>query len=444
MKRNFYEQCETRDIYKSMSFIENDQINLILREAADLAGPGIIPERGIDTENHQVIDYRCLDRVNDDHRALMDKLHSELTHDTDDLALLALTSMFTVIWHQAETTVDVSRAAVFETALYDVLTRWSRKLGSKLKANDALLPNWGRINFLHVMGKIHERAIEEHGLKTVACTLLKLPTLEARSYDKSTHSLIGLTFALKPILESFNKFVLYSQHSTDPNQIALDWSAIAPTILNLCGGSPVTNLPKNALLFDEGNEVDAHFMVSYQLDFIVARELGHIVLGHAKKSEQLAGNEFEETMPHRFEFDADVFALNIWQSALINELRESHSHPCCDGASFCPRCTAIFDHDQIWEAAYMLFTYLGFIENASGLLRNRLKGTIQFEPTDNIYPPTTARLDNLKKMNFGHCPNSTTLQVRAEKLFRNLLSHVESLDDDALLASVQGSVPKPK
>ena len=105
-------------------------------------------------------------------------------------------------WGKPQSEQDARRAAAYEWALQMALTEVSASVAQALARPEALLPYWGRLGFLRVMATIPDEQIDAQRLDRFACVLLKDPVFNARSIRYEDHGLVGLNFALEPIVTS--------------------------------------------------------------------------------------------------------------------------------------------------------------------------------------------------------------------------------------------------
>src|ERR1700752_833688 len=98
MHANYFERLASSDGDLCTPVIDSMQLAKILDETKRLAGEGVTPKVWIDAEHLQILDYRTLDGVRDEHRALMDTWHAESPIVPEDLAYLALRSLICFSW----------------------------------------------------------------------------------------------------------------------------------------------------------------------------------------------------------------------------------------------------------------------------------------------------------------------------------------------------------
>ena len=433
--------------------IPEEQLGLILFETTRLAesivGEGAKPKISFDLEQLQVADYTAFTEDPTQQEAIK-RLHASAPVRIADMAYLALRSLIGFHWDGAASENDVRRAAAFEYGLEVVLTRVAQTLGEDLASPKSLLPYWGRLGFLRVMATIPDDQIDAHKLDSFACVLLKDPVFNARSFRYEKHGLIGLNYAMEPILKSLNRMLLHffhTQHMAGPLRIERVWSSLLPVAIYFESSSAVSvsRLARYHALFDEKMAFSSHSITASQIDFIVRHELGHLALDHGRRMQAVSDANEARALRNEFEFAADAFAQQALRSALYNRLRSTFERD--ELADEVVPTPSIVDqlHEFQSEASgvRLLFLYMGVIEEIGKFLAQRLGDARAASPRPGTHPSARERLDHLDVFHATEYPVTSKLVRYAEDIFAQAMKYGEALDDAALEQAVRTATSNP-
>ncbi|MCW0022772.1 M48 family metalloprotease [Burkholderia pseudomallei] len=414
--------------------------------AESIVGEGMKPKVSFDMEHLQVADYTAFPPITQQQKDAIRRLQSAQPVRGDELAYLALRSLFGLFWDQPQSEDDIRRAAAYDKALEMVLTEVCPSVAETLAQQDGPLPYWGRLAFLRVMATIPDEQIEAQRLQRFACVMLKDPVFNARSFQYGDHGLVGLNFALEPILKSLNRMLLHFFHTQDsagPRRMERAWNSLVPIVAYFWarGAVAANRLSPMHVLFDESMMANAHAMTASQVDFIIRHELGHLIFDHANRLRAITGDtEAATALRHEFEFSADTFAQGSLRSALYSHLRvdlqwvqETASPADTDSKGL----AALHEHQREVSAVRLLFTYMDAVDQIGRLLKRRLGDAIRFRRQMDSHPPARERLARLDAFHVGeHTPTSQLLRY-AEGFFLDVLGYAETLDDAALASPLR-------
>ena len=447
---NLYTQYLVSDMAVCVPILPREHLTAIFLRiqqiVENIEGKGQKPKVSFDLEHLQVADYTAFPPISKQQQDAIRGLLADQPIRTDEMAYLALRSLIGLAWDEPQSEDDVRRAAAYEKALEMALTEVSPYVGQALDQHDAPLPYWGRLGFLRVMTTIPDEQIEALHLQRVACVLLKNPAFNARSFQYEDHGLVGLNFALEPILKNLNRMLLHffhTQHMAGPRRLERAWSNIVPTVAYFwaLGAVAVNRLSLFTVCFDESMMMYAHAITASQVDFIIRHELGHLVLDHARRLRAVTSDtEAKNALRHEFEFSADTFAQGGLRSALYCRLRvdlqwaqESTSGEESDRKGL----EALREHQSEVSGVRLLFTYMVAIDRLGQLLKRRLGGAIRFRAQMDSHPSPSERLARLDAFYFNeHVPTSKLLRY-AETFFADILAYADSLEDAELAASLK-------
>jgi hypothetical protein len=402
----------------------------------------------LDLEQLQVADYSAFEGVSEEQRQFIAELHTREPIRPEEMIFLALRSLFEFGWPKPTSNDDIRFAAAYDRVLNQVLTDTALDLAKQFTAPDALLPYWGRLAFLRVMVELPIDNISRFGLDRVACTLVKKAKLNATTFALDNGSMIGMNYALEPILKHLNRYLIH-YFSTDemagPNRLSRAWEDIAPTVLYFWSDVAVTELTRSStILFDEHMAIMAHHLTADQVAFIVMHELGHVALDHPRRLRAESKTGYDATtLRHEFEFAADGFALGLMRSKLLKNLRAQSANPKATKAennSVDQVSASLCEYQEGLCAAYLLFVFMDFIQRAGELLRDRLSERINIWPRMDTHPEARARLERLELMNLGEHLYTSALQRYARDFLQALLNYAAALNDEELLASLKASL----
>lgn len=403
-------------------------------------GVGPKPKVALDLEQLQVADYAAFDPLTSHQREAIRRLQQSEPVRADEMVYLALRSLITLHWEPPQSDADIRRAAAYEKALELTLTEASGSAAQALTQPEALLPYWGRLAFLRVMATIPEEKIESAQLHRFACVMLKDPAFNARSYRYDEHGLIGLNFALEPILKGLNRMLLHFFQTRDmagSRRMERAWSSIVPVAAYFWGSSAAAanRLSGSHVLFDEAAVAHAHALTASQVDFIIRHELGHLVMDHAGRVAGLANPSGAQALRHELEFAADAFAQSQLRCALYSNLRvhlQLSQEPPGLGNVEGRALEAVRDHQAEVTAVRLLFIFMDAIEQVGQLLKRRLGDSIRFRTRMDSHPSARDRVARLDAFQFGEYPPTSQVLRYAQMFFSDLLAHAAGLDDAAL------------
>ena len=432
--------------------VPQEQLGFILFETTRLAesivGAGAKPKLSLDMEHLQVADYTAFTEDPVQQEAIR-KLRASAPIRAAEMAYMALRSLVGFHWDGAASENDVRRAAAYEDALEVVLTQVSQALGEELASPESLLPYWGRLGFLRVMATIPDDQINAHKLDSFACVLLKDPVFNARSFRYETHGLIGLNYAMEPILKSLNRMLLHffhSQHMAGPRRLERVWSSLLPVAIYFQTSSavPVNRLARHHALFEEKMAAFSHSITASQIDFIVRHELGHLALDHGRRMRAVSDVNEARALRNEFKFAADAFAQQALRSALYNSLRSTFERDGpIDGTEPMPSFVdQLLDFQSEASGVRLLFLYMRVVDDIGKFLAQRLAHGSPAPPRP-THPSARERLDRLDAFHASEYPVTSKIVRYAEDLFAQVMEYGEALDDAALKEVVRTATANP-
>ena len=407
--------------------------------AESLVGEGPKPQVSYDLEHLQVANYADFSHE-PTQQEVMRRMQARAPVRTDEMAYLALRSMICLSWRDVTCEGDIRRAAAYEKGLETALTEVSGSLGAALTQPEARMPYWGRLGFLRVMTTLPEEQIQAQHLDRVACMLLKDPTFNAGSFQYETHGLIGLNFALEPILKGLNRMLLHFHHTQEmagPQRMRRAWSSLAPVVgyFWLTTSFAANRLTPYFALFDQKMAAMSHALTASQVDFIIRHELGHLVLDHGRRLGSVNDGFEAKALRNEFEFTADAFALGSLRSALYNRLRAKlqwSKKPSQAMEADSTILKALHDYQSEATAIRLLFAYMNVIEQLGQLLKRRLGNAVPFRLRTGSHPSPHDRLVRLDAFYASEDPPTSPLIRYADDFFADLVAYAEGLDDTNL------------
>ena len=447
---NPYERWLSADNDLCRPVIDNERLAVILARTATWVdqefGQGAKPQLSLDLENLQVADYGSFEGVSEEQRRFVLNLHASEPIRPEEMIFLALRSLFQFTWPKPESEDDIRRAAAYDLILNQILVDEALNLAKQFRAPEALLPYWGRLSFLRVMVELPFENVTRYGLDRVACALVKRAKFNATTFALETGALIGMNYALDPILKNLNRYLLHyfcTREMAGPKRLIRAWEGIVPTVLHFWSDVAASRLTRGStILYEEEMGVMAHRLTTEQLDFIVMHELGHVALDHPgrMKAASAPGRDVT-TIRHELEFAADAFALGLMRSKLVKNVRGASSGPEEAGDARIKHVTAsLHTYQAGLGAVYLLFTYMDFIQRAGELLQRRLGGQVKMRARMDTHPRASARLERLEQMNLGEHLYTSPLQRYSKDFLQNVLDYAVDLDDESLLKSVVAPV----
>jgi hypothetical protein len=429
MPQNFYIQCMADENDLCRPVIPAELLHAVPALVYQRVGEGISPSVILDLEHLQVCDYAAFARISEKQRSSIKALLEQAPVRADEMAFLALRSMYCFVWPAPTSNDDLIRAVEFEAALHGLLTSIAIDTAGKLDQSEVLLPYWGRLAFLRVMAELPDEAIERYKLRDVACTLVKRPAFNATTFAlDEENSLIGLNFALEPLLKNFNRQLLHfhnTEHAAGPQRMARAWAAFLPTVLYFWANGAANALFRNCLFFDEDAVITAQALTISQLDFILMHELGHVSLDHPRQM-KASKTSTEEALAvrHGFEFAADAFALELMGGRAFGPLKYP-GDPRRKDASGTLQKQGLLECD----AYLLLFKYMQFVDDAGRLLKDRLGKDITIKDRLDSHPRARDRVSRVEKAALRDTEHHSELLRYANKFFDSILTFAKGLSD---------------
>ncbi len=447
MKENPFSSYFSADLDHLLPVLDAGRLKKISLDILSRQIPGVIPRLYYDLEHLQVGRYEDFQGVNSEQLELIRKLHSESPIRADEMLYLALRSMFCFVWPKPGSEDDILRAIANEYVLSDVLTSTALDESKKLQKSDATLPYWGRLSFLRVMAAIPAESVYENKLDSITCTLVKRNVFNATCYSLKNSSVIGYNYALEPILKHLNRYLLHFFHTQDmagETRLARAWSVILPTVLFFWADAPANKVAKHALLYDEEVVKRAQELTAFQLDFITAHEIGHVIHDHPRRAVEFTNkaqtSQTSRDLRHEFEYVADDFAFGIMRSSLLNDLRYNLNPKNAEKVEADASIAAVYEYQSKYESVRLLFAYMSFIERAGAQLKAKLSDSFKFRKSIDSHPSASTRLHRLHTANLGDIPHSTELIRYCEALFDRVLEYAAALGVDDMKSSLSGPV----
>jgi hypothetical protein len=411
--------------------------------AWSVSGPGELPKVSWDLEQLQVADYAALEGISDAHRAHMARLLAQEPIRTDEVIFLSLRSLYQLTWPEPQSQDDLLYILNYEDALSAVLVETAMDVARQFLAPAPRLPYWGRLSFLRVMGLLPTEVLTQFGLDAVSCALLRRAKFNATTFALADGALIGMNYALEPVLKHLNRLFMAfhsTQHLASDRRALRAWKAALPVVLHFWSDIAANHLTRAPLLiFQESAALSAHTLTWHQLDFIVAHELGHVALEHPQRLGAAHAEGRGDAVRHEFEHAADAFALRVLRPQLGSEERPAPTRitPCGDAQPGDTVPEPAQGEVTGLAAVGLLFVYMNFIQRAGELLHARLGASAGLRPAMDSHPRASLRLERLQRLVLGTHIGETQIERYAAEFFALVLSHVSSLEDDALAVSLQ-------
>jgi hypothetical protein len=404
--------------------IDGERISLISFQAIYMAGlkeTDLIPKTIMDLEQIQVLDYTQIPEIEQEQVDYINQKLRVSPFAPEDLAFLALKSLYCYSWDSLTFQTDAILALKVESALNHILKKTSFEIAGDLIYQDSLLPYWVRLSYLRVMSKIPEEVIERSNLKSVACFPNKRKSFNAFSTMLQNSSVVGFNYALEPILKILSRFLIHfysTKHLSGSCRIARAWGEILPVVRYFNNDASASDLVSGCILISQDDATTVHRLVADQIDFIMMHELGHLFHAHPRKLSQIVGFEDELEKRHELEVEADKFAHEIYKSWCY----EVHDEP--EKLK-----TSLNEYAALIEAVELLFIFMRFVDESKSLINEKV-GKKSSGSSESTHPSSDIRLSLLRKLS-GLEVNSPIVQY-AEKLFDDILFYIRRLSGEEI------------
>lgn len=453
MSENPFIKALTDDFALCLPFAGIERISeaISLAEATlDLKPDDIKPAILLHLEQLQVVDYSAFPDVPAHQQEFIRGLQKIEPIRAEEMVFLALRSMVAFSWPVPSSNAHILKAVEFEDAVNRYLIQAALDIGPSVKETAFRLPYWGRLTFLHVLSVFPAESVEKFGLQDLSVALLKAPALNARTFALEKGAVLGLNYALEPILTCLNRYIyhfMHTQHSAGTDRVARAWHGFLPIVLHFWSTVPAFALSNAGctIFFDDKAPAAAMTETTYQLEFILLHEIAHSLLNHPKITlEYTEPSSAVLALRHEFEFAADAFALSFLKSQTFNALRYTLNpgrKAGNDEASGAPTQPLLRYVDAV-DAVDLLFTYMDFIDDAGRMLKARLGGKVRFRDELDSHPAARDRWSRLELSNAGDIPFTRSTSRYAKGLFENVLDYAARLNDDELFAAASRSLVK--
>ena len=435
---NPYRRWIGDDMALCKPLITGDELREIPLEVAarvfHLEGKGPKARVFTDLEHLQVVDYGAFDGLSAGQRQQIADLHAGDPIRPEDMVFLALKSLFQFVWPKPTSEDDIRYAAYTQSMLNMVLKHKALDLAKPFAMPDGLLPYWGRMAFLRVLGNLPYENVQRFGLDRVACTLVKRAKFNATTIAHSGGPIIAINYALEPVLKQLNGILLHffgTREMAGPKRLDRALNSLLPMVLHFWSDISAIHLVREPTALYDDTGTLGHELTYDQTDFIVMHELGHVALDHPRrlKAEVEAGRNVTMTR-HEFEFSADAFALGLMRSSLMNATKAAlqGDQRLASGDAVNALTGALHDHQRQLGSVFLLFTYMDFIQRAGEMLRDRNNGALVIAPSIDSHPRAAARLGRLELMNLGEYLYTSPLQRYAAEFLQSVLDYASGLE----------------
>lgn len=351
----------------SKTIIDGERISLISFLAMDMAGlkeNDLMPKIIMDLEQIQVLDYTKIPEIEQEQVDYISQKLRVSPHNPEDLAFLALKSLYCYSWDNLTSKEDAILALRVEGALNHIIKEISMEIAGDLIYQDSLLPYWVRLSYLRVMSKIPEETISRSNLKSVACFPNKKKSFNAFSTMLNSSCVVGFNYALEPILKILNRFLIHfysTQHLSGSSRIARAWGEILPVVRYFNNDASASELVSGCILVSKDDVFTVHRLVVDQIDFIMMHELGHLFHAHPRKLSHIVGMIDELEKRHNLEIEADRFAHEIYKSWCYGSNGNSEELE-----------KKLNEYAALIEAVELLFIFMRFIDESKSLINKKI------------------------------------------------------------------------
>lgn len=404
--------------------IDGERINLISFQAMYMAGlkeKDLLPKTIMDLEQIQVLDYTQIPEIEQEQVDYINQQLRVSPFAPEDLAFLALKSLYCYSWDNLTYQSDAILALKVEGALNHILKKISLEIAGDLIYQDSLLPYWVRLSYLRVMSKIPKEVIERSNLTSVACFPNKKKSFNAFSTMLQNSSVVGFNYALEPILKILNRFLIHfysTQHLSGSSRIARAWGEIVPVVRYFNNDASASDLVSGCILISQDDATTVHRLVADQIDFIMMHELGHLFHSHPRKLSQIVGVEDELEKRHELEVEADKFAHEIYKSWCYEVRDEPEKLK-----------TNLNEYAALIEAVELLFIFMRFVDESKSLINEKI-GKESSGSSESTHPSSDIRLSLLRQLS-GLEVNSPIVKY-AEKFFEDILLYARGLSEEEI------------
>jgi len=409
-----------------------------LRVLRDL-GPGPRPKVFLNLEHLQVADYSQFEGVTPEQRTFIAKLHADEPIQPEEMIFLALRSLFLFVWDPPESDDDIRYSASYDYHLSQTLVGVAIDLAKEFRNAQTRLPYWGRMAFLASMSALPLENVRRFGLDRVSCTLLKRAKFNATTFALPD-ALIGLNYALEPILKHLNRLVLHflsPEHMAGPKRLDRAWNGVAAIVLHFWSSVTATAITRGSTILLHSSEMaqTAQLLTVDQVNFIVAHELGHVAFDHPRRLKEAMAQGQAASLRHEFEFAADAFAFGAMRSQLVERVRDATAIADNGTEQQEEKATVLaglHHYQHALGSVYLLFLYMDFIQRAGELLHQRLGSELALRDKLDTHPHAAIRLEQLERANMGELLYTSPLERYARSFFDSIIEYASQLSDEAL------------
>lgn len=419
------EQLLTDEMSELIPFINSKRIDKILGSLAFYCEKHDKKFKAIlDLDQIQAGQYQKLKKFNSEEQKIVDDVINKSNIDSRTLIYLSLRSMFTLVWDQFETVEDIKVVLELETMFSRILIENSKEIADEYK-EISFYPYWARLNLLQLLSQLNLNNPEFEILNNLTCCILPSKDLNANLFSLPEGSIIGLDYALDPLLKFFNTFVLHYYSTKDyagPCRISRAFNDILPFILYFIYDLSIHKFQYQVPLFNIDIATTSKSFTYHQVTFLVAHEIGHLVLNHHGKSNSFHFNSKTSDLEakiinrdHFLEFEADIFGLNFFRSKVLNEMRYNLNRKNLKDKKDKERLklidTTLNTQFESIQSVRCLFLIMSFIERSVDYILQITNGNMPIK----THPSALNRLNRLKLIDSFDIPVKEGIELYYEE-----------------------------
>lgn len=444
-KYNSLDELERSEYDETVPLLDGDEIKCLFAHL----DPFVKEEKygkltlALDFEQLQIVHYPSLFSSKPEVAELLETIQNSGMYKQIELNFLSLRSLVTLIWTQPESNEHLEYMVKIENALYDTMLRFSNYIIERHPDRETWLPYWARLVQFNLLRELPQQIQQDFGPDGTPCIMLRSCDINAHTFPITTGQAIVLDFALEPFLKDMNRFLMSyfdSRNMAGAMRIPRAFKELLPRVLFFKGLVPAHKQPPFSILLSNSSYQSVKSFTFEQISFLVAHEIGHILLQHPSSRAALPKPQNTEHLidihylehEHIYEHEADIFALDCMMSKVINSFRyylhpKRTEDPDKVSTTIETLREKINDYGTFYTSVETLFIIINFIEK---FYDNLIKATSEVHVPFQFpsHPTASVRWKRLQKHSICDFPPiSSEFNRYSEILLNDVLNYMSTL-----------------
>jgi len=334
----------------------------------------------------------------------------------EELIYVTYKSRIIGIWEKSSELRNIEEREEFERKLNDFLYEAAKWEAVTCKeTNECYIPDWIFFLYSRLVGFLCASKARAKCFDNVFPFAIRSKEFNGWTIFHDYCSIIALDYSLEPLLKFMNivfyqLFIIKEKSGKTDLSLLTRW--LLPLLLYFIRDIRINRLPFVCLL-NTDDLMRCKDITAKQITFLLAHEIGHIMLKHNSKSnlstaiyDQRDKDVITSARILRYnrdwllEFDADEFAFNLFKTACFNRLQVvEFKNETEEASSDWDVGSIVHDWLSFRISIELLFLFVSLTEKLSNLLKSRIRG-FDTLPSAESHPPASERLNRLREFHY--------------------------------------------